>query len=105
MDSRKELLKNTFKFGSDKVSRTIREYKRLGKVPEPVKASPKKLTAGVLAIIHEMFYGDAHSTLEMIQKTVQERLEMSIAISTIARGCATQIKNRFNSHIKKTILH
>ena len=79
--------KKAFHFGSDKVSRTIKSYKLNKVVPKSPMRGPTKLTAEVLAYIHTMLYADAHSTLELIKSSVEQRFNIAIALSTVSRGC------------------
>ena len=80
-------IKKAFHFGSDKVSRTIKSYKLNKVVPKSPMRGPTKLTAEVLAYIHTMLYADAHSTLELIKSSVEQRFNIAIALSTVSRGC------------------
>ena len=79
-------IKEYLHIGSDKVSRVIRHYKSTGEILKPNREK-YKLTPEILAHIHQKIYGDAHITLNQLQKSISEKFEMAIAISTIAEGC------------------
>ena len=81
-------IKNAFHVGSDKVSATIKYYKNTKTIPQPIPKEAPKLNTRVLAQIHNMIFTDAHVTLETMQKTIAEKFEISIALSTIAKGYA-----------------
>ena len=82
-------IKEYFHFGSSKVSRVIHEYNETGEVPESLKSHPPtKLTPDMLLHIHQCISHNAHTTLEEIQKSALENLNVKIATSTISIGCS-----------------
>lgn len=81
-------IKETFHVGSDKVSETIKYYRRTGSIPKPPERKRTKLTQTVLSEIHNMIYADAHVTLQQMQKNIAERFQLAVSISTVARGCS-----------------
>ena len=82
------IIKKTFHFGSDKISRTIRFFNDNGVIPKPLEQHPKtKLTPEVLAAIHQTLETDARTSFQKLQQIIKERFEIAICIATLASGC------------------
>ena len=118
-------IKEAFHFGTSKVSETIKYYKRTGNVPKSQQREPPKLTSEVLASFIEGLISiisdesgielppspikDSPFTNEEDQNILQCYIKFNgqwNKISRLIKGrTPEQIKNRYNTVIKKRVAH
>lgn len=81
-------IKFYFRYGSGKIDRVLKHFNQTGEIPQPLKQHPAyKLTKNVLIHIHQMISSNAHTTLQEMQQSILENLDITISLPTIATGC------------------
>ena len=78
-------IKFYFRYCSGKIDRVLKHFNQTGEIPQLLKQHlAYKLTKNVL---HQLISSNAYTTLQEMQLSILENLDIIISLPTIATGC------------------